>query len=185
MFFSSNIFTLIRGNRTRSCPCFMTFSIGKISFPLSFISISNSFVRESSYSLGLFLKQVSLVIPSLRADESSLSTRHTFYESTSIATSIGIIESSSSMRNSVFPFAVRSIDHSSIIDGICLWIFFSSWELRVKFGLKLFKFFFDFDDIAMRFGYGINWCKIFNELILVINALIGNFLRFLEGIVGG
>jgi hypothetical protein len=75
---------------------------------------------------------------------------------------------------SVLPLAIGVVNESYIIDGIGIWIFGAYRQLKAWTGLEGLQLFLNFGHIGMGLGDILNRCKISDELVLIIDALIAN-----------
>lgn len=172
MFFSSYILSFIRRHISRLWPSLTPFTIRKITLPLAFISIPYALKGKYSSTLSLLLVKFSFVVPTLWANESSLTWRDSFNQRAFITATIRIDKMPWPMGHSLLPFAIGIVDESHIIDSICWCVFGSNGHLKAGSRLKRPQFLLYLDDIGMLLWYMFYWWIIFDELILTFNSFV-------------
>lgn len=110
--------TFVKNGPIASLPGFFSKAIREISSPISFILKAIFLKYKFSPSLSLLIFQLTFIIPSVYANESSLSMRYTIFNISDIVAPIRIKQFTSSMRHAVFPLSILFVDKAFFIQGI-------------------------------------------------------------------
>jgi hypothetical protein len=118
VFFSSHELTIVCTHFPTPRPSFSPFTIRIITRPLSLVAISALLKYEYSVALCLLLLQFTLIVPTLRAHETSFTVRHSLREVAIVEAAISVEQSSPSVRQAVSPFPLGIVYESFIIDSV-------------------------------------------------------------------